>query len=230
MADVFDELVEEHPAWWIDVLGQHNHIGGFQSTEWLLERVELNDGDWLLDAGAFVGATARLAAERSGARAVATDLTLDFLSAGGRMSHGDQVHWSVAASQNLPFRDGAFQSVWCLDSYLAPAELSRVSAPTASLALCCEVPVDGRGGMEAFSDEWAEYGWQLAAHREISNDATVTWRKAEADLVRRRPHFQERYGDRGYAFHLDILADLVMTYERREQGHGLFVFKRDAQS
>ena len=228
MADEFDRLVEERPAWWIDVLGEHNHIGGVESTEWLLERCPLNENDWLLDAGAFVGATARLASARSGVRAVAADITVDFVQAGRRIEQGEEVRWAAAVTQKLPFRDAAFGSVWCLDSYLAPKEISRVAAEVASLVLCCEVPIDGRGGMEAFCDEWAEFGWRLAAHKEISNDATVTWRKAEADLVRRRSHFQERYGERGYQFHLDILADLVMTYERREQGHGLFVFTRGA--
>ena len=59
-----------------------------------------------------------------------------------------------------------------------------------------------------------------------ANDATVTWRNAEADMVRRRPFFEDRYGTRPYLGQLDMLINMVASYERHEQGHGLFVFKR----
>ena len=60
----------------------------------------------------------------------------------------------------------------------------------------------------------------------MSNDATVTWRNAEADMVRRRPYFEQRYGTRPYLRQLDMLMAMVLSYERHEQGHGLFVFRR----
>ena len=100
----------------------------------------------------------------------------------------------------------------------------------ATAAICTEVPVDGRGGHEAFVEEWEALGWELAAHRQLSGEATHAWRMAEAQLVRRRPYFRERYGERGYEMQLDMLADLVHLYERGEQGHGLFVFRRGASS
>lgn len=226
MTSVFDQLVEEYPAFWIDALGEHNHIGGAEATRWLLDHIALRPGDRLLDAGAFVGAAARMAAAETGARAVATDINLDFLRAGSRMDGGGSVQWLVADNRRLPFAGGSFQSVWCLDSYLASRELSRVASPVATAAICTEVPVDGRGGHEAFVEEWAAFGWELAAHRQLTGEATHAWRMAEAALVRKRPYFRERYGERGYEIQLDVLADLVHMYERGEQGHGLFVFRR----
>jgi hypothetical protein len=45
-------------------------------------------------------------------------------------------------------------------------------------------------------------------------------------MVRRRPFFEQRYGTRPYLAQLDMLMNMVASYERHEQGHGLFVFKR----
>lgn len=226
MADPLEALAEDYAAWWIDFLGEHNHIGGEEATRWLLERARLQPGDAMLDAGAFVGASARLAARQAGAAAFATDVSADFLAVGRKMPGGETVRWVTANTQRLPFRSQTFASVWCLDSYIALKELSRVAAARATLCLCCEVPVDSRGGVEAFIDEWAEYGWKMAAHRQMSSEATQTWRRVEADLVRKRPRFEERYGKRPYLGQLDMIGNMVFAYERGEQGHGLFVFSR----
>lgn len=225
--DALHRLADEYQAWWIDLLGEHNHIGGAEATKWLLDRAELGPGRRMLDTGAFVGAAARMASEVSGCEAFATDLNFDFLAAGRDLPGGTPVRWVTADSARLPFRNGKFQSVWAMDTYISVRELSRVAAKqSATLCLNCEVPVDGRGGVEAFIEEWAEYGWSLAAHKEMSNDATVTWRNAEADMVRRRPYFEQRYGTRPYLRQLDMLMAMVLSYERHEQGHGLFVFRR----
>lgn len=226
MTTDFDALVEAYPAWWIDALGEHNHIGGLETTAWLAEHAGISSSDTVLDAGAFVGAAARYIATETGARTVAIDIGRDFLDAGQHMEGGAKVGWAVATSSRLPFADRTFSSVWCLDSYMAPREFSRVAKEKATICLCCEVPVDGRGGVEAFVDEWAEYGWEMAAHKQMSMEATQTWRNAEMELVRQRPRFHERYGPRGYLAQLDIVADLVRTYEFGQLGHGLFVFRR----
>ncbi|MBI2766038.1 MAG: methyltransferase domain-containing protein [Chloroflexi bacterium] len=225
MVTVLETLAEEYPAWWVDLLGEHNHVGGVESTRWLLERARLQNGDLMLDAGAFIGAAARLAAG-DGVRAVAADVAADFLKAGRQLERGHDVTWVAASTSRLPFKDGAFASVWCLESYLAPRELSRVSARKATLCLCCEVPEDSRGGVESFIDEWAEYGWELAAHKTLTLEATQLWRRCEAELVRRRPFFEPRYGKRGYLRQLDHVAGLLQQYERGGVGHGLFVFAR----
>ncbi|MGE0600912.1 MAG: class I SAM-dependent methyltransferase [Dehalococcoidia bacterium] len=226
-SDALTRLADDYQVWWIDLLGEHNHIGGEDATRWLLSRAELKPGALMLDAGAFVGAAARLAAKETGCLPVATDLNFDFLAAGRELEGGSAVRWVTADSRHLPFLDGSFQSVWAMDTYISVRELSRVAAKSgATLCLDCEVPVDGRGGVEAFIDEWAEYGWSLAAHKEASNDATVAWRNAEADMVRRRPYFEQRYGTRPYLGQLDMLMNMVASYERHEEGHGLFVFRR----
>ncbi len=222
----FEALSEDYAIWWIDFLGEHTHVGGAESTRWLLGRSGLRDGDRMLDAGCFIGSAARMAAERFAIRAFATDVNTDFLQAGRAYPGGQDVRWVGAPNQRLPFAAGVFDSVWALDSPLAPRELSRVSAADATLCLCCEVPTDNRGGLESFLDEWAEHGWRLAAHKPLSLEATQTWRKAEAELVRRRPYYEGRYGKRGYLAQLDLMARMVLSYERGEQGHGLFVFSR----
>lgn len=224
MSAVLQQLADEYPAWWVDLLGEHNHVGGVESTKWLLERSGLHPGDRMLDAGAFVGSAARYAAEQAGAAPVAIDLNGDFLRAGREMSGGDRVEWVAASTHRLPFADRSFASVWCLDSYLAAKELSRVAEQRATLCLCCEVPVDSRGGLDAFIEEWEEFGWRLTSHRPMSLEATQAWRRAEAELVRKRPQYEPRYGKRGYLAQLDVVAGLVRAYERGETGHGLFVF------
>jgi SAM-dependent methyltransferase len=227
LPDALMTLADDYAAWWIDLLGEHNHIGGAEATRWLLERSALGPGRRMLDCGAFVGAAARMAAAETGCIAVAVDLNDDFLRAGRELSAGVSVAWVSADCGRMPFSDGSFQSAWAMDTYISVRELSRVAAKEdATLCLDCEVPVDGRGGVEAFIDEWVEYGWQLSAHKEISNDATITWRNAEAEMVRRRPFFEQRYGTRPYLAQLDMLMNMVASYERHEQGHGLFVFKR----
>jgi hypothetical protein len=219
-------LAETYPSWWIDLLGEHNHVGGAETTKWLLDRARLQPRDRLIDCGAFVGASARFAASHCQARATATDINPDFLAAGRAFAGGADLDWVAATTQRLPFADATFASVWCLDSYLAPKEMSRVAANEATLCLCCEVPVDSRGGVESFIEEWETLGWKLSAHRQVSSEATQTWRMAEAELVRHRPRFEPRYGKRGYLAQLDLLAHMVKTYERGEMGHGLFVFTR----
>ena len=227
MSAVFDALVDEYPAFWIDFLGEHNHVGGIEATRWLLQRAGVGPGAMMLDCGAFVGSAARLAALEAGVHAVATDINRDFLAAGHRMEGGGRVQWIPADSRKLPFLPGAFESVWALDTYLAPRELSRVAAPSASLCLSCEVPVDSRGGVEGFIEEWEEYGWRLTAHKQMSLEAAQAWRRAEGDLVAHHTRYEARYGKRGYLHQLDILAELVRSYTTHEQGHGLFVFKRE---
>jgi len=226
MPNALEQLAEEYAAWWIDVLGEHNHIGGADATKWLLERSRLGPGRRMIDCGAFVGASARMAALKTGATAVACDLNHDFLAAGRAMDGGDQVYWVTANTRRLPFRDGLFHSLWVLDTDVPLGELTRLAAPDATLCLDCEVPVDVRGGVEAFIGELESHGWKLAGHRQMSIEATNMWRAAEADLVRRRPHFETRYGTRPYLAQLDMLGNLVQSYERLEQGHGLFVFER----
>ena len=223
-----ESLSVDYAAWWIDFLGEHNHVGGEEATRWLLERSQLGPGDLMLDAGAFVGASARMAVARTGCTAIATDVNADFLAAGRQMDGGAGVRWAAAATQRLPFSDGVFASVWCLDSYIAVRELSRVARGRSTLCLCCETPVDSRGGVDSFIEEWEEYGWSLAAHRQMSSEATQAWRRAEADLVRKRPIYEERYGKQGYLAQLDLLANMVYAYERGEMGQGLFVFSRGA--
>lgn len=226
MVDTLEDLGAEYGAWWIDFLGEHNHIGGEDATRWLLERAQLKDTDTMLDCGAFVGAAARLAATEVGAHAVALDMNRDFLVAGKAMDGGSRVAWVEGITQRLPFADGVFASAWALDTAIAPREMSRVVAARGTVCLCCEVPEDSRGGMDAFADEWSEYGFRLAAHRQMTNEATITWRRAEAEMVRKRPHYEERYGPRGYLGQLDLVAAMLHSYERGEQGHGLFVFAR----
>lgn len=224
--DLFDRLVADYPSWWIDFLGEHNHVGGAEATRWLAERSGIAVGDAVLDTGAFVGASARHLAQTVGARPIATDLNPEFLEVGRGMPGGDAVEWIVADTSRLPFSDAAFTSVWCLDSYLAPRELTRVVRSGGTLCLCTEAPADSRGGLDAFLDEWFAVGWTLSAHKPMSLDATQQWRAAESAMVARRRYYEERYGTRGYLGQLDLLSSLVRSYERGEQGHALFVFRK----
>jgi hypothetical protein len=66
----------------------------------------------------------------------------------------------------------------------------------------------------------------MVAHKQLSYEALHLWRQAEGQIVARRSYYEPRYGRRAYLAHLDMLSELVRSYERNEQGHGLFVFKR----
>ena len=81
-------------------------------------------------------------------------------------------------------------------------------------------------GVNGVAAEYTPFGWSLFAHRLMNSDATQLWRKAEAEFVRRRTHFQPRYGQREYLSQLDMLNTMLRSYEIGEMGHGLFVFTR----
>lgn len=226
MPTPLEALSESYAAWWIDFLGEHNHVGGAEATRWLLDRSRLAAGQRMLDCGAFVGAAARFAAEKLGVAAMACDVGADFLQTGREMPNGEAVQWVGADTQRLPFRDGSFQSVWALDTYISIREMTRVAAPRATICLCAESPTDSRGGGDSFIQEWEVYGWALSAHRQMNSEATQAWRAAEAEMVRSRHRVEDRYGTRNFLRQLDTVATLVQAYERGEQGHGLFVFAR----
>jgi len=224
MAGEVEKLGELYGAWWIDFLGEHCHVGGEEVTHWLLEHAGVPSAA-VLDAGAFVGATARLLGGR-GAKVIATDANPEFLAYGRGMPRGSNVDWVAAPNQRLPFPDLTFGAIWCLDAGAVPHEFSRVAADRAELVLCTETPEDGRGGAEAFVEEWAEFGWRLRAHRSVSGEALQIWQRAEAQMVGRRSYYEPRYGKRSYLAQLDQVADLVRAYSMHELGHGLFVFER----
>lgn len=226
VSDPLAGLAADYPAWWVDLMGEHNHVGGIESTRWLLQRSGLGAGLRMLDCGAFVGGAARYAAAQTGAVAVATDVNRDFLAAGRRMAGGAAVQWLAADNRRLPFADGAFDSVWCMDSYVAPRELTRVARAGATLCLCCDAPDDSRGGADSFFDDWRALGWELNANRDMTLAAIQGWRGAEQELVGRRQHYEPRYGKRTYLAQLDFLAELIRYYERGGGAHGLFVFRR----
>lgn len=219
-----ERLGELYGAWWIDFLGEHCHVGSESATRWLLGRAAQAAGP-VLDAGSFVGATARLLG-RSGVRAVAADANADFLEVGQRLPGGTKVEWAAAPNQRLPFADGTFSALWCLDADVVPREFSRVVAESGELVLCLETPDDGRGGAEAFFGEWAEFGWRLKSHKSVTSEALQVWQLAEAQLVGRKTYYEPRYGKRGYLIQLDQIAELVRAYSMHELGHGLFVLER----
>jgi hypothetical protein len=157
---------------------------------------------------------------------VVTDVNRDFLAAGRELEGGSAVEWVAAANERLPFGFTTFASVWCMDTSVVPRELTRVTAIGGTLCLGTEAPSDGRGGVDAFFEEWEALGFELRAHKPLSSEATQTWRAAEAELVGHRARWEERYGKRDYLAQLDLIASLVHAYERGEMGHGLFVFER----
>lgn len=226
MTAEIERLGELYGAWWIDFLGEHCHVGGQAATRWLLDHAALRPSDRVLDAGAFVGAAGRLVAEASGAMVVASDANREFLVAGRRLEGGERVAWVTAANHRLPFDDGTFTSVWCLDAYVAPREFSRVAGARASLCLCTDTPDDGRGGAESFVEEWAEFGWRMEAHRPLTGEAIHAWQQAEAAMVAKRSYYEPRYGKRSYLAQLDQVAELVRSYSMHERGHAVFVFRR----
>ena len=109
----------------------------------LADRVAIQPGERVLDAGCGVGGSSLWLATERGAEVVG--ITLAARQAAMARSHAverrltDRVHFEVADFTATPFPDAAFDVVWAVESLChAPARL-----PSTRRLLGCCVPVDG---------------------------------------------------------------------------------------
>ena len=116
-------------AWWDDVF-----------TEFLAETLKPRPGNRILDVGCGEG-LAEVAIGRlhiSQVRLVGVDLAVSKVLAASQetASHNQRVKFAAADACRLPFRDGVFDSIYCVavlqhvnDVETAVAEFARVTAP-----------------------------------------------------------------------------------------------------
>lgn len=111
--------------------------------ERLVDAAGVHGGDRVLDVGAGTG-NAAIAAARRGARVVASDLTPELFDDGRVRAAelGVALDWVTADAEELPFEDGAFDTVVsCIGAMFAPhheqtaAELVRVCRPGGTIAM-----------------------------------------------------------------------------------------------
>jgi len=114
----------------------------------LVEACGVGPGDRVLDVAAGSG-NAAIPAARAGASVVASDLTPELFEAGRAEAarRGAQLEWRQADAENLPFADGAFDTVLsCLGVMFAPHhqasadELVRVCRPGGTIGLLSWTP------------------------------------------------------------------------------------------
>ena len=140
------------------------HIGGAAATEALVEQAQLNPGMHVLDIGCGIGGTARLIAERVGARVTGIDLTDEFVQTATALSAtvglGDRTEFRTGSALDLPFGDDSFDAATLLhvgmniaDKRALMAEAARVLRPGAPF-LVYEVMRTGEGELE-FPVPWA---------------------------------------------------------------------------
>ena len=128
--------------------GLTGHPGGILGTKTLIRRLDIGQGERVLDLGCGTGYTSCLIAGDRGAEVVAADLQpkmLRWVLRRTRKEHvTDSVHPVAADAHRLPFKDGSFDAavvesvlVFC-DVPVALAELYRVLKPGGRLG-CNEV-------------------------------------------------------------------------------------------
>jgi len=114
----------------------------------LVEACGVGPGDRVLDVAAGSG-NAAIPAALAGASVVASDLTPELFEAGRAEAarRGAQLEWRQADAENLPFADGAFDTILsCLGVMFAPHhqasadELVRVCRPGGTIGLLSWTP------------------------------------------------------------------------------------------
>jgi arsenite methyltransferase len=131
-------------------MGTTKHMGGFQSTEELIELCHIDGSKYVLDVGCGAGATASYLAKTYGCRVVGLDLreSMIALSAERARKEGvpDLVEFRVADALDLPFDDATFDAVLCEsvatfieNKQQVVNELSRVVKPGGYVGLNEEI-------------------------------------------------------------------------------------------
>jgi len=131
-------------------VGTTKHMGGFETTQELIELCHVGKDTYVLDVGCGAGATASTLAETVGCRVVGVDLREEMvaLSAERAQKQGaaDLVAFRVADVQDLPFEDATFDAVLCEsvatfieDKLRVVDELARVVKPGGYVGLNEEI-------------------------------------------------------------------------------------------
>jgi SAM-dependent methyltransferase len=202
----------------------------------LVEACRVGAGDRVLDVAAGSG-NAAIPAALTGASVVASDLTPELFAAGREEAarQGARLEWRQADAENLPFADGAFDTVLsCLGVMFAPYhqasadELIRVCRPGGTIGLLSWTPEGFIGQLFATMKPYAPPPppgaqppplWGREDHvRSLLGDQVTDVRarrqSVRVDLFGRpedfRDYFKARYGPTIAAYR-GIAADPVRT-------------------
>ena len=130
------------------------HMGGLAATAAIAERLGLEPGHLVLDAGSGLGGPARYLAETFGCRVEGVDLSPDYVAVArlltDRAGLAEHVTFQEADLLRLPFEDGRFDLVWTQHVAMNIAdrdglyrELQRVLKPGGRLAFYDPLAADG---------------------------------------------------------------------------------------
>jgi SAM-dependent methyltransferase len=167
--------------------------GSEGALRWLADRLHLDDGPRMLDAGAGVGGPAGWLAAERGVRPVCAEPMAAAARAGRRLFALPSV---VAFGQQLPFADGAFGAAWCLgvlcttsDKAGALTELRRVLADGGRLGLLVFV---ADAPLPAPVPEGNEFPGEAELHGLLAAAGFRLEESAEADLFDSPREWKER--------------------------------------
>lgn len=98
-------------------IGTTKHMGGFDTTQELIELCHIDGDSYVLDVGCGAGATACYLAEACGCRVVGVDLRESMVALSveraQKLGVADLVTFRVADAQDLSFDDATFDAVLC---------------------------------------------------------------------------------------------------------------------
>jgi arsenite methyltransferase len=131
-------------------VGTTKHLGGFDTTQELISKCQIDAHTYVLEVGCGVGATACYVAKQHGCRVMGVDLREAMIVQADeravREGVADLVEFRVADACALPFEDAAFDVVFCEsvatfveDKQLVANELARVTRSGGRVGLNEEV-------------------------------------------------------------------------------------------
>lgn len=129
------------------LLGESLHPGGLALTRQLGERIDLDESDHVLEIASGSGVSGTFLAGTFGCQVTEIDLSAKLVLEAAKQATGSNlrsISLSVAAAENLPFRDGAFSAII--------SECSICTFPNKSRALSEAFRVLKSGGRVGISD------------------------------------------------------------------------------
>ena len=121
-------------------VGLTKHIGGFQSTEELIELCHIDESKYILDIGCGAGVTPCFIARNCKCKLASVDILEGMIEKSKERARRegvlDRVEFTVADAQDLPFNNDVFDTVitesvtaFMEDKQKAFAEYARVTKP-----------------------------------------------------------------------------------------------------
>lgn len=184
-------------------VGTTKHLGGFATTQRLVELCEIGGDDAVLEVGCGVGATACYLAQTYGCHVVGVDLRRSMVERAQeraqRVGVTGLVKFKVADATNLPFEDSRFDVLLC-ESVLSFVEDKQT-------ALNEFVRVVRSGGRVGLNEEL----WMQPPTEEMVRFARHTWDiTAELPDLNRWTEMLQRAGLR------DVIVERYTYHARRE--------------